>query len=117
MQFAAAISRGRNSGVMPLEHPLCVGEAPVLLGMGRSGKEEDLRCDVLGSDLSARYLGRITPELCRFGNHEVAHNEPVETAEAGAMERSMHRPHRWVLSHDEVALDPPVCHIGDRGHV
>src|SRR5450755_4820559 len=62
MQLAAAVTRRLDRLVVPLQHPLGLGEAALLLHMRRGREEEDLGRDALGAQLFGRDLGRVLPE-------------------------------------------------------
>ena len=82
IQFAPARSRRFHRLMVPLQKPLGIGEAAVLLCMRRSREEEDLRADLFGFDFAAHNLRRLTPEIGRFGQLEIAHHQPIECTQA-----------------------------------
>src|SRR5438552_17120582 len=66
-EIGAAIA-GRVARLeVPLQHPLGVREAPLVLGDLRGGKEEDFRPNVLTLELPTRDLGAVLPERGRLG--------------------------------------------------
>ena len=102
---------------MPLQEALRVGERAVLLGVRRGREEEHLGADVLRAQLAARDLGRRAPELGRLGRCEVAHHEPVERAQALALQRPRDRADHRVLAEHEIAGELAVGHVRDRREV
>src|SRR5258708_3245786 len=76
--FAAGISWRVDGFLVPLEQPLRVREAAVLLGVSGRRQHEDLGADRLGPELAALDFGRVVPERRSFHFDHVAHDQPFE---------------------------------------
>src|SRR3954449_12878012 len=97
---------------MPLQQTLRICETAVLLGVRCGREEEDFRAYICRLDFTSNNLGRLTPEICCFGQLKVADDKPVECAKALALKRSIHGADYRVLAHDEITLDKPI-HLVD----
>ncbi len=102
-QVAAGVARRIERLAVPLEQPLRVGEAALLLGVVGGGEEEDLGTDVLGPHLAGLDLRSVLPERRALDHREVAHHQPVEIRQAGPLHAGVGRAHRGVLADQEVA--------------
>ena len=99
-----ASPRGLDGLVVPLQHPLGVGEAAVLLGVRGGGQEEHLGADVLGAQLAGLDLRAVLPPGRALDQREVAHHQPVEVGHAQALHLGVGRADGRVLADQEVAL-------------
>src|SRR5664280_3165410 len=78
VQLAAGVARRFDRLVVPLKHPLGLGERAVLLDMGSRREEEELGADVLRAQLSGGDLRAVLPERRGLDEVEVAHDQPLE---------------------------------------
>jgi hypothetical protein len=78
VELRAAVGRWLERLCVPLEEPLGVGEAAVLLRVSGRGQEEDLRLDVLRPELTGLDLLGVAPEGGGLDQVRVPDDEPVE---------------------------------------
>ncbi len=90
-QLAARVARGLHRGMMPLQHPLGVGEAAALLGVRGGGHEEHLGADVLRAQLAAVDLRAVLPERRRLDQREVPHHQPLALGQAEPLQLAVGR--------------------------
>ncbi len=112
-EVAAAVAVRRHRFVMPLQHPVGVGEAAGLLGVRRGREEEDLGSDVRGCQLAGLDLRAVLPPRRRLDQVEVADHEPVQLGHPQALHPRVGRADGRVLPKEEVAHAPAVHLVHD----
>src|SRR5437762_10533516 len=99
IQVAAAIAGRLDGLMMPLQEPLRVCEAAVLLCMCSCREEEYFSRDFLCPDLAALDLRCLAPELRGLGHRKIAHHQPVKLSQSLVFECAVHRTDDRVLAH------------------
>ncbi len=107
-QVAARVAGRFDRLVVPLEQPLGVGEAAVLLGVRGGRQEEHLGADVLRAQLPGLDLGAVLPPGRRLDQGEVADDQPVQVGHAEPHQLGVGVAHGGVLAEQEVALADAV---------
>ena len=103
-QVAAGVPGRLDRLVVPLQHPLGVGEGAVLLGVRGGGQEEHLGADVLRAHLPGLDLRAVLPEGGALDHDQVPDHQPVQAGQAEPLHPAVGRADRRVLAEQEVAL-------------
>src|SRR5438309_5478159 len=81
VRLAASVALRLDCLLVPLQQTLCVGEGAVFLYVRCGSEEEHLGANVLRTELSAFYFGRVIPEARRLRLEQVAYHQPLQLAE------------------------------------
>src|SRR5690349_4476452 len=117
VQLTSRIAGWFNRLVMPLQQALRICDAAVLFRVSSSWKEKYFRRDRLRVYLAACNFRGIPPKISRLRKLRITYHEPIERSQSLALQRPVHRTHRGVLTHNEIALYDPIGHIDHGIHV